>query len=131
MEHSQLGTTDPRHSVVGEVRYMVECAQARQPVLVHLGPLVFFSSGTGDAWALDPGQGCAVCLARDGIKQSVHVVETDKDFELGWSHKYVIEDNAFVATDAHGTVLRMLNYPAREILRSAGMKTGPGASPAK
>ena len=111
----QRGTTDPRQTVVGEVRYMVERAQSRQGVLVRLGPLVFFSTQTGDAWVLDPSEGYALCIARDGEKQTVHIVETDKDFEIGWSHTYTIQDDAFIITGADGRVMRTFGYPTREI----------------
>ena len=111
----QTGTTDPRHTLVGEVRYMVERAQARQGGLVRLGPLVFFSTQTGDAWVLDPSEGYALCIARNGEKQTVHVVETDRSFEIGWSHTYAIRDGAFIVTGADGRVLRTFGYPVREI----------------
>ena len=97
---------------------MVERAKARQGVIVRLGPLVFFSTQTGDAWVLDPSEGYALCLVRDGDEQTVHIVETEKDFEIGWSHTYSIEGDAFIVTGADGKVMRTLGYPAREIARA-------------
>ena len=114
----QRATTDPRHTVIGEVRYIVDRAQARQGAVVRLGPLVFFSTQTADAWVLDPREGYALCLARDGDKQTVHIVETEKEFEIGWSHTYSIEGDAFIVTGADGTVLQTFDYPCPEIAKA-------------
>jgi hypothetical protein len=82
---------------------------------VRLGPLVFFATETGDAWVLDPVAGYAMCLARDRDKQTVHIVETDNDFEIGWSHAYTIDGDSFIVTGADGKIMRTFGYPAREI----------------
>jgi hypothetical protein len=53
-------------SIQSEVKYIVRRAAERDAWVVTLGPLVFFSTETGDAWMLDPADGLALCLARDG-----------------------------------------------------------------
>jgi hypothetical protein len=49
-----------------EVEYIVRRAAERNARVVTLGPFVFFSTETGDAWLLDPSDHLALCLARDG-----------------------------------------------------------------
>lgn len=41
-----------------------------------LGPLLFFSTETGDAWVLDPADHLALCLARDGEPLPANIIET-------------------------------------------------------
>jgi len=41
-----------------------------------LGQLVFFSTETGDAWLLDPEDRMALCLAKEGSRLPVQIVET-------------------------------------------------------
>ncbi len=116
--NSENGTTDPRHTIIGEVRYVIECAKDGQGAIVRLGPLVFFATQTGDAWVLAPSEEYALCLARDGDKQTVHIVETDKNFEIGWSHAYSIDGDMFIVTGTDGKVMRTFGYPAREIAKA-------------
>ena len=52
-------------------------AAANEFRVVTLGPLVFFSTETGDGWMLDPQDGLANCLARDGDPLPVDIKETD------------------------------------------------------
>ena len=49
-----------------EVRYMQRRASQYQGRIVTVAPLVLFSTGTGDAWMLDPSDQLAVPLAREG-----------------------------------------------------------------
>jgi hypothetical protein len=44
-------------SIAAEVAYIIRCAQAHDGKVVTLGPLLFFSTATGDAWVLDPADG--------------------------------------------------------------------------
>jgi hypothetical protein len=48
-----------------EARSIQNSAQAGQGRVVKLDQIVFFSTETGDAWMLDPENGCAVSLARE------------------------------------------------------------------
>jgi hypothetical protein len=47
-----------------EVCYMQRRAAQRQSRIVTVGPLVLFSTETGDAWLLDPSDQLAAPLAR-------------------------------------------------------------------
>lgn len=51
-----------------EAAYIVERALRGDGRSVSSGPLVLFSTATGDAWMLDPADGLARCLARDGSR---------------------------------------------------------------
>ena len=49
-----------------EVRYIQNRAADHDARIITLGPLVLFSTETGDAWLLDPADHLALRLARDG-----------------------------------------------------------------
>jgi len=44
-------------SITGEANYIIGRAKNNDARVVVLGPLVFFSTETGDAWMLDPEDG--------------------------------------------------------------------------
>jgi hypothetical protein len=45
--------------------------------LVTVGPLVLFSTQSGDAWVLDPSDQLAARLARDGDPEPIDLEETE------------------------------------------------------
>jgi hypothetical protein len=49
-----------------EIDYIQDRAAERDGRLVTVGPLVLFSTETGDAWLLDPADHLAARVARDG-----------------------------------------------------------------
>lgn len=53
-------------SLITEITYIVNRAAAHDTRVVSWGPLIFFSTESGDAWVLDPEDKLAICLARDG-----------------------------------------------------------------
>ena len=53
-------------------------AAVRDGRLVTVGPLVLFSTETGDAWLLDPADNLAARVARDGDPEDVYFEETEK-----------------------------------------------------
>jgi hypothetical protein len=53
-----------------EIKYIQRQAAAYDARFVTVGPLVFFSTQTGDAWMLDPSDHLAARLARDGDPQA-------------------------------------------------------------
>jgi len=52
--------------------------------IATLGQLIFFSTETGDGWLLDPEDGLAAPLARDGDPEPIHIEETDASFSIEW-----------------------------------------------
>ena len=83
---------------------------------VTVGPLVFFSTQTGDAWMLDPSDQLAARLARDGDPEPIEFQETVTDFAIGWKGNYHIEGRAFVYADHQaGKIITILGYPTAKI----------------
>jgi hypothetical protein len=79
--------------------------------------LALFSTETGDAWLLDPGNHLAARLARDGDPENVYFEETDTQFAIGWKGTYRIDGNAFVYIDNDcGRVVTILGYPISRIV---------------
>jgi hypothetical protein len=101
-----------------EVAYIVRCAAERDARVVTLGPLVFFSTQTGDAWLLDPSDHLALCLARDGDPRPVNITESEGTFAIDWEMTYQISGGRFIVADQSGQSRTILGYPMREIARA-------------
>jgi hypothetical protein len=95
-----------------EIDYIQDRAAKRDGRLVTVGPLVLFSTETGDAWLLDPADHLAARAARDGDPEELYFEETDASFAIGWKGNYQIEGDAFVFIDsATARVTTILGYP--------------------
>jgi hypothetical protein len=105
--------------VAKEVRYIQRRAAARDGRIVAIGPLVLFSTGTGDAWVLDPDDHLAGRVARDGEPEPIAFVENSRTFAISWPGSYRIEGSAFIYFDlVSGRVSTILGYPA-QVLQAA------------
>ena len=99
-----------------EINYIQRRAAEYDAHFVTVGPLVFFSTETGDAWMLDPSDQLAARLARDGDPEPIEFQETDSDFAIDWKGDYHIEGRAFVYADQEaGRIITILGYPTAEI----------------
>ncbi len=99
-----------------EIDYIQDRAAERDGRLVTVGPLVLFSTETGDAWLLDPADHLAARVARDGDPESIHFEETDTSFAIGWKGNYQIHGDAFVFIDRDtARVTTILGYPTRRL----------------
>lgn len=100
-----------------EVRYIQRRATQCDGRIVTIGPLLLFSTETGDAWLLDPADQLAAPIARDGAALSVHIEDTDTKFAVAWKGSYRIDDGAaFVFRDNDsGNVRTILGYPTHRI----------------
>jgi hypothetical protein len=98
-----------------EVDYIVGRAAERDARIVTLGPLVFFSTESGDAWLLDPSEQLALCLARDGDPQAVNILESTGSFAIDWEMTYQVSGNRFIVTDREGQSRTTSGYPIRQI----------------
>jgi hypothetical protein len=99
-----------------EIEYIRNRAAAYDGRLVTVGPLVLFSTETGDAWLLDPADHLAARLARGGDPAEVYFEETDTNFAIGWKGNYQIDDDAFVYIDRDtARVTTILGYPTRRL----------------
>ncbi len=99
-----------------EVRSIQHRAAEHDGRVVSIGPLVLFSTASGDAWVLDPADHFATRLARDGDPLPVHIEDTDTTFTIAWHGQYRIEGDAFVYADrASGRVFTILGYPTTQL----------------
>ncbi|MCK4473340.1 MAG: hypothetical protein KAW49_16280 [Anaerolineae bacterium] len=105
-------------NVTGEANYIISRAENYDARVVTFGPLIFFSTETGDAWMLDPEDGLALCLARGGETQPFTITETTTNFSIEWKANYQIDGDVFIVTERSGRTRSVLGYPAREILRA-------------
>src|SRR5215472_17082338 len=95
-----------------EVRYIQRRAADYDGRVVRTGQLILFATETGDAWLLDPADGLAARLARNGESEPIDIVETDTTFAIGWKGRYRIEGPAFVYADKDsGRMITILGYP--------------------
>lgn len=107
-------------SIRREIDYLVSRARAGEDRLVTLGPLLFFSTSTGDAWMLDPADGYAACLARDGVQEPVRIVDRDEQFAIEWRHSYRFEGPAMVIVEhSTGRARAVFGYPCPELEAAA------------
>jgi hypothetical protein len=102
-------------SITREAQYITDRAIECDSRIVTLGPLVLFSTETGDGWMLDPVDHLAVCLARDGSRLPVGIDETDESFAIEWTHAYQIDGELMTFVDPSGNAQMMWGYPTREI----------------
>ena len=99
-----------------EIDYIQRRAAAHDGRFVTTGPLVLFSTETGDAWLLDPADLLAVRLARDGDPESVYFEENKARFAIGWKGNYRIDGNAFTYLDRDtGRVSTIFGYPTQRL----------------
>jgi hypothetical protein len=102
-----------------EIRYIQDKAAEHDLRMVTIGPLILFSTETGDAWLLDVTDKLAARLARDGDPEPIHLEETDTSFAIEWKGKYRIENHAFVYSDRKtGGVTTILGYPTNKIAQA-------------
>jgi len=101
-----------------EIEYIRTRAAEYDGRLVTVGPLVLFSTETGDAWLLDPADHLAARVARGGDPEPVHFEETDSNFAIGWKGNYRIEHDAFVFVDREtARITTILGYPTRRLVQ--------------
>ena len=94
-----------------EIDYIQRRAAENDGRFVTVGPLILFSTDTGDAWLLDPADHLAARLARDGDPEPIYFEETDTNFAIGWKGNYSIEGDAFIYIDREsGRIVTILAY---------------------
>ena len=99
-----------------EVRYILRRAAEHDGRVVIIGPLVLFSTETGDAWLLDPSDQLAARLARDGDPEPFDIEENETTFTIDWKGRYRIEGTAFLYTDREtGRLATIHGYPTHKL----------------
>jgi len=102
-----------------EVRSIQRRAADHDGRIVTIGPLVFFSTETGDAWMLEPAGHLASRLATDGDPLPVHIEETETRYAIGWQGRYRIEGQMFIYEDNGSHRLTAIQgYPVQRLLRA-------------
>ena len=115
--------TSPRLSqdslhLAQEVRSIQHRAAEHEGRIVRIGPLVFFSTDTGDAWLLEPADQLAARLAVGGDPLPVHIEETETRFAIGWQSRYRFDGDTFVYEDNQSRRLNAIRgYPVQQLLR--------------
>ncbi|SAL07192.1 hypothetical protein AWB78_08465 [Caballeronia calidae] len=102
-----------------EVRSIQRRAADHDGRIVTIGPLVFFSTETGDAWMLEPAGHLASRLATDGDPLPVHIEETETRYAIGWQGRYRIEGQMFIYEDNCSHRLTAIQgYPVQRLLHA-------------
>jgi len=105
--------------ITKEIRHIQQRAAEHNGRIVNIGPLVLFSTQTGDAWILDPADQLAARLAYGGDSIELYVEETDTKYAIGWQGSYRIENDTFVYEDNNtGRHIAIRGYPAKLLLRA-------------
>jgi hypothetical protein len=107
--------TGQQMSVSGEVSYITGLANQRTARVVSLGPLVFFSTQSGDAWVLDAADALALQLSQDGDRLPARVIETPERYMIEWEATFRIAGDAFICLDSGNWERAIMGYPIVEI----------------
>ena len=108
-----------------EVRYIQRRAAQNDSRIVSIGPLLLFSTETGDAWMLDPTDQLATPIARQGEALSVHIEDTDRYFTVAWTGNYRIEGELFLYRDKDsGNTRTIFGYPTDRITQQISKTFG-------
>ncbi|MGD1073055.1 MAG: DUF6152 family protein [Bryobacteraceae bacterium] len=99
-----------------EITYIQRRAAKHDGQFLAIGPLVFFSTDTGDAWLLRPAEHYAAQLAKNGAPVPLKFEENDNGFNVEWKGTYQINGAAFLYLDkGTGQVNTFFGYPAARI----------------
>ena len=105
--------------IAQEVLYIQHRAAEHDGRIVNIGPLVLFSTQTGDAWILDPADQLAARLAYDGDPLELYIEETDTNYAIGWQGSYRIENDTFVYQgNETQRLIAIRGYPTKLLLRA-------------
>jgi hypothetical protein len=108
-----------------EVAYIQQRAAHRDGRIVTVGPVLLFSTETGDAWLLDPADQLAAPVAREGTPLPVPIEDSRKTFAIVWPGTYAIVGEAFVFHDGvSGRVTTFVGYPTRQLSRQISKMPG-------
>ena len=122
MNRKKIKAGSGKHGVEGELRlakeikYIQRRAAEHDARFVTVGPLVFFSTQTGDAWMLDPSDHLAARLARDGDPEPIDFQETDTNFAIGWKGTTTLKvAHSSTQTERPDASLRSLAIPPQKL----------------
>ena len=108
-----------------EVRYIQRRAAQYDSRIVTIGPLLLFSTETGDAWMLDPSDQLATPIARDGETLPVHIEDANTNFAVAWMGNYWIDNKLFVYREKDsGNTRTIYGYPTHKIAEQLSKTLG-------
>lgn len=114
---AQRQTRESLH-LAKEVRTIQHQAAEHDGRIVRIGPLVFFSTDTGDAWMLEPADHLAAKLAVGGDPLPVLIEETEDQFAVGWQGRFHFDGDTFVYEDNEsGRLSAIRGYPVKQLQR--------------
>ena len=118
-QHGNQRQTRESLNLAREVRTIQRRAADEDGRIVSIGPLVFFSTNTGDGWMLEPADHLAVRLARGGDPLPVLIEETVDRFAIDWQGRFHFDGDTFVYEDNEsGRLTPFRGYPVKQILRA-------------
>jgi hypothetical protein len=118
-QHGNQRQTRESLNLAKEVRTIQRRAADQDGRIVSIGPLVFFSTNTGDAWMMEPADHLAVRLARGGDPLPVLIEETADRFAIGWQGRFHFDGDTFVYEDNEsGRLTAIHGYPVKQLQRA-------------
>ncbi len=108
-----------------EVAYIQGRAARQDSRIVTIGPLLLFSTETGDAWLLESEGQLATPIAQQGDPLPVHIEDTDTNFSVAWTGRYQSDGEMFVYSDSTtGRIRSILGYPTGKIAQQIAKVSG-------
>lgn len=102
-----------------EIRSIQRRAAEQDGRIVTIGPLVFFSTDTGDAWMLEPADQLAAKLAVAGDPLPMLFEESDTRFAIGWQGHYRFDGLTFIYEDTESRrLVAIQGYPVEGLMRA-------------
>ena len=109
-----------------EIRSIQRRAAEHDARIVNIGPLVLFSTETGDAWILEPADALAARLAVGGDPIDIYFEESETSCAIGWQGHYRIDAQTFVYEDnASQRMVAIYGYPVQLLRRVVGEANHP------
>ena len=124
--HKRTAQRQSRQSLhlAKEIRSIQRRAAEHDGRIVNIGPLVLFSTDTGDAWILEPADALACRLAVGGDPLEIFFEETETGYAIGWLGHYRIEGELFTYEDrASHRRIAIGGYPAQLLQRVISQAT--------
>jgi len=100
--------TQAARGLLAEIEAVIRAEQAGEVRIVRTGPeatrsqpFVLFSTGTGDAWLLEPTHDRAICLVWRGERQQAHIKDLPTKIEILWDGTFELRGEFFIVETEH------------------------------
>ena len=109
------GTTGRTKMIVSQTAALFANYAIDGVAKIHsLGNFIFLSTVEGEAWMLDHRENLALRLADGHQALPYKIKETKDNFAVGWTEKFTIENDSFIALGAKGQSV-FTAYPVKEL----------------